>query len=361
MTQVVRRVVAVIAVLGAAFVGAALSWHYGLPLFPTKPGSSDRVALAVGVATTVGTAVALYESWPSRPRTDKSKYSIGDLLEQYLLGVREAACRWPIGWQSKYHLPGQVPDYYALEVVDADPAAGTAQVSARSARQSWKEVSDNHRLIVLFGDAGQGKTWTLQNEARTMADAAVRALHNGADPTMLELPLYASAPDLSEAAGTPDRVAALVRQSVTWACERTPASVRQQIASALDDLVSKKGGQVRPLIDSIDEIPRKESERVWEIIRTCIKDRRAVLASRRVGFELRIDEFTRPCDGYFMLWPLADHVVRKFVLHWYAEDRTRAAELLEQLDRLGLLRLACVPFFLTMLCVLHDMPQRKSA
>jgi ubiquitin-like protein Pup len=55
---------------------------------------------------------------------------------------------------------------------------------------------------------------------------------------------------------------------------------------------------------------------------------------------------------------MADHVVRKFVLNWYDEDRTRAVELLGQLDRLGLQRLARVPFSLTMLCVLHDTPQQ---
>ena len=282
---------------------------------------------------------------------------VAGLLTRYLAGVAKTACQWPIGWAGTYHLPDPGPEYQALEVVDAELVSGPhEQPEEKTKRRSWKDVSADYRLIILFGDAGQGKTWTLQNEARTMADAALSGLNEGTDHTTLELPLYCRAPELAKEAGAPDRLAAFIRHSVTWACEGEPVSLQLQMAVALSYHVSK-GGRARPIIDALDEVPAADSTATWSVIRTCMSDRRAILASRRFGFTPGFAEFSRPRDGYFVLQPLSDHLVIRFARHWYGGDRNRQREFLGELDRTGLAPLARVPLFLSMMCILHDSPE----
>jgi hypothetical protein len=69
--RIARWVIALVSDLGAAFLGAVLSWRYGLLLVQTGAGSGERLALAVDVGTVVGGVVVLpLASWASRPRPD---------------------------------------------------------------------------------------------------------------------------------------------------------------------------------------------------------------------------------------------------------------------------------------------------
>ncbi len=63
MSPLARWIATVVASLITAFLFAALSYHYGLPLIQTEQASADRVVLAGVVATVVGAVVALPLAW----------------------------------------------------------------------------------------------------------------------------------------------------------------------------------------------------------------------------------------------------------------------------------------------------------
>jgi uncharacterized protein YjbI with pentapeptide repeats len=108
----------IVASLGGAFVSAVLTWHYGLPLIPTKPGSGDRIALTVGVATVVVSvllAALARIPIPPLPGPQKTDRSLRDRYDMAVkqIGTRSApfeqqagvaamaslATEWPTGRQ----------------------------------------------------------------------------------------------------------------------------------------------------------------------------------------------------------------------------------------------------------------------
>ncbi|GAA0955557.1 NACHT domain-containing protein [Virgisporangium aurantiacum] len=324
------------------------------PRFTRVPSTSFY---AIPELTDDGIAALLrvIRSSPSDTRTRTGAGHSLAAVRGYLTAVVSTACRWPDGWSGRSSLPDPAVVYGSLRVV----ATRLVETSGTSGGEGevtwpWAAASADHNLIVLFGDAGQGKTWTLQNEARTMAQAALDDLDRGAELADLELPLFCPASMLARDDSV-DRVDTCVRRSVEWAFASTPRP-RGDAMVAVRDHVSR-GGRVRPLIDGLDEVPNDRKGFLWAAIRECVADRRAVLSSRRFGFDPGFDQFNLP-DACLALRPYSKQDVVTFAVNWYGGDTARAKSFLEAVDRSTVSNIVFVPLFLTMLAILNDNPER---
>jgi hypothetical protein len=204
------------------------------------------------------------------------------------------------------------------------------------------------RLAVL-GGPGSGKTWFARRTARLCAEAALRALADGAHLDEIELPLYTTCARLAAAPASDDIRHAIVSSALGY----LPDLGGARISAAIRALFEERDAGTLLVADSLDEANGAEDRVVqadslpstWRIL----------LTSRPGSWNEQLnvgggEEELRQV-GYLLPLRYPDDV-EPFITRWFDGNPQWAANLITQIrDRPALQEAGTVPLILAFYCI----------
>ncbi len=230
-----------------------------------------------------------------------------------------------------------------------DPSA----TGASHRNMGFDELIRTFRRIVLLGDPGTGKSWTLR---MTTLRLAYQALQLAEDPASdldgVILALSVRCEDLAAATREPDRPPdTLTTVALDAALKDVPAPppVRAWLADHC------RTHQTVYLLDAFDEIAERDRANVTALLDAAPLDTARIIVSSRIsGYSRAV--FLPAHSAEAEILPFGGPDITEFVNAWDLPAQGRA-ELIEHLSRPSIARMAQIPLLLAFLCHLASANQ----
>lgn len=214
-------------------------------------------------------------------------------------------------------------------------------------------LSDDWDRLVVLGGPGVGKSWLARRVGIAAAGDALRAIGDGADPSTVELPLFARIADLPA-------VGSVWSATVDAALARVADRLHEPRAKPLREQLIGRPGRYLVILDGLDEAGGGFTDATLDRLLAEVGERARVLVTSRPGAWRNQLQLTPNNSRHrtVRLSPLAYPAdVMAVVQTWLAdlpEARRRLGDALEA--RAELAEAARTPLLCAMFCLLAESP-----
>ncbi len=268
--------------------------------------------------------------------------------------LRTRIADWDVSvWHPDQQAPSALERQLLVRDTGRDPGGGGSEHGGGVI--SAAEALNGQRMLVVLGGPGAGKTWLARRYAREAAQAALKALENGADLDEVELPLFTTWDQWTRSPGSP-RESLVAASFASGLGHRDPGA--GDTVGRLRRTFTQPGRRVLVVVDSLDEAAdlAAQSGRLHEL--AALHGWRVMVTSRPAAWEATYRGHPGREDGPRIVevqnldYPTD---AEAFIGDWFAADPDRGKALIDQLRaRRSLSRVAVIPLMLTFYCLITE-------